>query len=178
MISILGWTLTTWPDPHTLTFPLLILIHIIMGIATAGTSLSASSIGLKLAPKGEGVAYLSAMSFTNAIASGIAPILGGAISAILLDQNFSVILNWENSNFETNIMAISINSWDFFFVISFLIGCIAYNRLYKIEEHGSIRNRELLSEIRTDIQREMRTVGSGTSLRSIVRFPVALFNKK
>ena len=39
------------PNKYFLTIPLLIGIHILMGIATAGITLASGNIGLKLAPK-------------------------------------------------------------------------------------------------------------------------------
>jgi MFS family permease len=53
---ILAWTFTTMPEKYVLTFPLLVAIHIFMGISTAGVTLASGNIGLKLAPKGQATA--------------------------------------------------------------------------------------------------------------------------
>ncbi len=50
MLSVLGWTFTTMPEKHEFTIPLLIIIHILMGISTAGVTLGTNNIALKLAP--------------------------------------------------------------------------------------------------------------------------------
>ncbi len=57
MLCILGWTFTTMPDIYVLTIPLLISLHIFMGISTAGITLATGNIGLKLAPKGQATTY-------------------------------------------------------------------------------------------------------------------------
>ena len=77
LVSILAWTFTTMPEKYILTIPLLILIHVVMGLSSAGVSLASGNISLKLAPKGSATAYLAANTIANSIAAGIAPILGG-----------------------------------------------------------------------------------------------------
>ena len=53
LLVILGWIFTTMPEQYFLTIPLLFILHIFAGIATAGVNISVATIGLKLAPKGE-----------------------------------------------------------------------------------------------------------------------------
>ncbi len=77
MICILGWTFTTMPTRHLLTIPLLIILHILMGVSTAGVTLASANIGLKLAPHGGATAYLATINITNSLAAGIAPVIGG-----------------------------------------------------------------------------------------------------
>jgi len=77
IISILAWTFTTMPEKYVLTLPLLVIIHMVMGISTAGVTLASATIGLKLAPRGEATSYLAANSLVNSLAAGIAPVLGG-----------------------------------------------------------------------------------------------------
>ena len=48
------------PEKHVLTFPLLVALHVLMGVAMAGITLATGNIGLKLAPSGEGTSYLAA----------------------------------------------------------------------------------------------------------------------
>ena len=67
LLCILAWTFTTMPDKHPFTIPLLVIIHIFSGISVSGVNLALSNIGLKLAPKGDGVYYISAKSILNAV---------------------------------------------------------------------------------------------------------------
>lgn len=48
MLCIRAWTFTTLPEKYILTVPLLIVIHIVMGISMAGIALASGTIGLKL----------------------------------------------------------------------------------------------------------------------------------
>ena len=50
LLVILGWTFTTHPDRYFLTVPLLVILHIFAGIATAGVTLTVRTLALKVAP--------------------------------------------------------------------------------------------------------------------------------
>ena len=53
IISILLWPFLTLPEKHLMTIPLLIVIHILAGISTAGINLCSGNIALKAAPQGK-----------------------------------------------------------------------------------------------------------------------------
>src|SRR5262249_32830047 len=53
MVCVFLWTFTTFPEKHFLTTPLIILLHVLMGISTAGVTLASGNIALKLAPREE-----------------------------------------------------------------------------------------------------------------------------
>ena len=73
----LAWTFTgvPWVEPYTLY--LLAVIHILMGVATAGVGLASGNIAMKLSPPGQATAYLAAEITPLAAAAATAPILGG-----------------------------------------------------------------------------------------------------
>ena len=66
----LAWAFTTMPDKHLLTLPLLIIIHIVMGISTAGINLGSANIALKLAPSGHATAYLAVSNLVTSLYYG------------------------------------------------------------------------------------------------------------
>lgn len=175
LCCILLWTFTTLPDAYWFTMPLLVIIHILGGIATAGTSLSASSIGLKLSPQGDAIAYLSVMSFVNSASAGFAPIVGGLCADFFLNKQLSFNISWMSGEELTVLNALSFEQWDFFFVISFLLGLYALHRLAYIEEIGAKAEGKLLNEIRREIRREMQNLSTVTGLRSMVHLPFSLY---
>jgi MFS family permease len=71
LACILAWTFTTMPEKHMGTIPLLVAIHIFMGISIAGVTLASGNIALKLAPKEQATPYLAANSIVNSLAAGI-----------------------------------------------------------------------------------------------------------
>ncbi|MFH1863424.1 MAG: MFS transporter, partial [bacterium] len=115
MFSILGWTFTTMPEKHLLTMPILIVIHIIMGISTAGVAIASGNIGLKLAPKGQATVYLASNALVNSFAAGMAPILGGKFADFFAERNLSLILKWASPSRELVFQALNFQHWDFFF---------------------------------------------------------------
>lgn len=175
LFCILLWTFTTLPDAWWFTMPLLVIIHILGGIATAGTSLAASSIGLKLSPQGDAIAYLSVMSFINSASAGLAPIVGGLFADFFLNKQLSFNISWMSGEELIVLNALSFEQWDFFFVISFVLGLYALHRLAYIEEAGRGSERKLLKEIRMEIQREMKGLSTVSGLRSMVHLPFSLY---
>ncbi|MDY6991319.1 MAG: hypothetical protein SVR94_01765 [Pseudomonadota bacterium] len=59
MFSVLLFPLTTLPESYLLILPLLIIIHMLAGMSTAGVMLCVNNITLKLAPPGQATAYLA-----------------------------------------------------------------------------------------------------------------------
>lgn len=177
LICILGWTFATFPDVHRFTLPLLVLLHALMGVATAGTGLSASSIGLKLAPEGEGVSYLTVISFTNALAAGAAPVVGGLLADFFLRKQLSLQLQWSSERYQQTFRALDVQGWDFFFLFSFLLGLVAVYRLAYVKEQGEVTEKSLINEIKLDIQREMRNLSTITGLRAVINFPASFYRR-
>jgi MFS family permease len=175
LVGLLGWTFTTLPDPHTFTLPLLILIHLTMGLATGGTSLAASSIGLKIAPKEQSVAYLSVISMTNALSAGAAPIIGGLLADFFTSQEFALSLTWRNETRNVVVQALNLQQLDFFFAFAFLLGLLALYRLGYVREEGDVEEKVLLQEIVLEIQREIKNLSSVTGARSLIKLPSSLF---
>lgn len=81
VLAIFTWTFTTMPETHALTLPLLFLIHMATGAASAGVTLASGNLTLKLAPKGKATGYLAANSMVNALAAGSASMIGSVGSS-------------------------------------------------------------------------------------------------
>ena len=112
-------------ERNILTVPLLIVIHIFMGISTADVNLASGNIGLKLAPKGYATAYLAGNNLVNSVAAAIAPILGGRFADFFASRELSMVLNWKSPGKELAIQTLNFQHWDFFFLFAFLIGLVA-----------------------------------------------------
>jgi MFS family permease len=168
---ILAWTFTTLPERYILSLPLLIFIHIGMGIATAGITLASGNIGLKLAPKGQATAYLATSSLISSLAAGIAPLLGGGFIELFARQELSLTLKWATPAGELAFQPLNFRQWDFFFVFAFLIGLYALHRLALVEEVGSVKEKIVLQELMSEIRREMRNLSTVGGLRQMIHFP-------
>lgn len=177
MFSILGWTFTTMPEKHFLTMPILVLIHIIMGISTAGIAIASGNIGLKLAPKGNATAYLATNALVNSFAAGIAPILGGTFADFFTSRNLSLVLKWTSPNRELSLQALNFQHWDFFFGLAFLLGLYALHRLSGVKEQGEVNDDIVRAEFMDVIKRPIRSLSSGAGLFQLVSFPVSFIRK-
>ena len=145
LTCIAGMIFTTLPGVHAGTLPLLIVLHALMGVATAGTGLASGSIGLKLAPQEHSVAYLSMLSFTNSLTSGVAPIVSGWLAGSLTTVAWSWSIDGALRSGPQTLL--SLQHWDFLFVLSFVMGWFALYRLCRLQEEGeapgwwSVRNK-------------------------------------
>ncbi|MGB3587151.1 MAG: MFS transporter [Tunicatimonas sp.] len=169
LFSLLGTVYATLPEVHTFTYLWLVILFLIAGVGTAGTGLASSSIGLALAPKENSVAYLSVLSLTNAIASGTAPILAGALANYIQHWSWTLAIPLNDEM----LTIISLQHWDFLFVLSFILGLHALYRLRLIREPGGARGRILVRVVLANIQQEQKSRQRGPWLLNI---PVSVYS--
>ncbi|RLF50349.1 MAG: MFS transporter, partial [Thermoplasmata archaeon] len=156
LISILAWTFTTMPKKHVLSIPLLIIIHILMGMSLAGVNLASKNISLKLAPKKAATSYLASHSIINSISAGIAPIIGGGLADFFANRELDWKLIYRSPNGYFDIPMLSFQQWDFFFFFAFLIGLYSIHRLAKINEVGEIEKKVVLQKFFAEAKKPIR----------------------
>jgi MFS family permease len=171
---IFAFTFTAMPEKHMFTLPLLVLIHIFMGISTAGVTLATGNIGLKLAPKGQGTAYLAANSLVNSLAAGIAPILGGKFADFFAERQLSLMFKWTSPGRELTFQTLHFQHWDFFFLFAFLIGLYCIHRLTRVKEIGEVEEKIVVRELITQVRRDMRNLSTVGGLRQMLNFPISI----
>ena len=174
LLAIFGWTFTTMPEKYFLTIPLLIVIHILMGVASAGVSLASGNIALKLAPKGQATAYLAANTVVNSIAAGIAPILGGKFADFFSVRELTWTLNYKSPGGMYDLPTLSLQGWDFFFFLSAIIGLYSMHRLAMIREEGQVDEKVVMRELLNQMRSQVRTMTSVEGIRQMVSFPFAI----
>lgn len=162
---------THTPEAHALTVPMLIVLHMLMGGAAAGVGLGTGTIGLKLANQEDATAYLAALGLFAALAAGIAPIIGGALSEWFADKELTFLIHWRMGDEATELVALRLRHWDFFFALAFLLGLFAIVRLDKIREAGEIDQREVVREFMLEAQRSIRNLSTVSGLRVLTRAP-------
>ncbi|HEY0272418.1 MAG TPA: MFS transporter [Chitinophaga sp.] len=77
---ILAWAFTGMFSSRYLVIALLGLIHVLSGTSLAGINLAMGNISIKLAPRGQAMAYLSAMNMLLAASAALAPMAGGLLA--------------------------------------------------------------------------------------------------
>jgi len=171
MLAIFAWMFVTLPDVYVLTYPLLILIHILMGISLAGVSLASGNISLKMAPQGQATSYLAASTFANSVAAGVAPILGGLFVDFFAERELIWTLIWKDPVQELVFVTLDIQQWEFFFLFAFILGLYSLHRLAMVQEEGEAKEQEVVDELIAGVRRDMRNFSPAGGLRDLVKFP-------
>jgi len=174
IFSILAWTFTTMPEKYFFTIPLLILIHIVMGLSSAGISLASGNISLKLAPQGQATAFLATNTIVNSVAAGIAPILGGKFADFFSGRQLEWTLKYTSPTGDFSLPTLSLQQWDFFFALAFVIGLYSLHRLAMVKEIGEVEEKIITRELFVEVRSQVRTLSSVEGLRQMVSFPFAI----
>lgn len=144
-----------------------------MGAAVAGVTLPVTNIALKLSPRGSATAYIAASAIVTAVAAGLAPILGGLLADYFTERKLGLLLSWTNPR-GVHELPLVLTSWDFYFLLSSIIGFYAMHRLTLVTEHGEINPREMVSEMLIETMRSIRNISSVAGLRGAVTVPASL----
>jgi MFS family permease len=162
---MLGLVFTPDPQKHDWTLPLLYLVHLAMGAAAGGIGLATGNIGLKLAPQGQGTAYLAAISLVASIAGGVAPMLAGALAEWFQATELSVIVRWVSPNRREDVALAQFAHWEFLFAISSLLGLYVLHALSRVREGHEVSERLVIQQFALEA---VRTVNSLSSISGIV----------
>jgi MFS family permease len=182
ILVILLYPFTTMPERYALTIPLLIFIHILGGISTAGFNLCAASIALRLAPQGKATAYLATNAFCSGLAATIAPIFGGLIGSYFAvkEISFRMFYNADTSQVDNvlSIPALSFRGIDFIFFGAAIVGIYAWHRLSLIEEAGDVVDSEVRDEVLSSLKNSFANPTSFSSgMRRMSAFPYEMLRK-
>jgi MFS family permease len=145
-----------------------------MGISLAGVALASGNIVLKLAPRGKATSYLAANSFFSSLSAGIAPIIGGKFIDVFSKYELSWVLSWRSPDAEVSIQTLNLQSWDFFFILAFVIGLYSIHRLTDVQEVGEAGGRVVASELMAEVRRPLRNLSTAGGLRNVIQFPFIL----
>tara|TARA_Y100001933_G_scaffold263382_1_gene324559 strand:- start:31547 stop:33055 length:1509 start_codon:yes stop_codon:yes gene_type:complete len=177
IISIAVWPFTTMPDSYFMTIPLLIAIHVLTGISTAGVNLCAGNLALKAAPKGRATSYLAVNSLVCGIAATIAPIIAGFGADWFATKQMTVDLSWISGEVRQTLPAIDIKGLDFLFILSVIMGFYALHRLLSVREEGEAEERVVFRELILETRKVVRHVSNVSGLRTLTYFPYQQLTK-
>lgn len=174
IFAILAWTFTTMPEKYFLTIPLLIAIHVVMGLSSAGVALASGNISMKLAPEGQATAYLATNTIVNSVAAGIAPILGGKFADFFTGRQLAWTLEYTSPGGKFVLPTLNLQQWDFFFALAFLIGLYSLHRLSMVKEAGEVEEKVVAQELVAEVRSQVRILSSVEGLRQMVSFPFSI----
>ena len=174
IFSFLMWPFTTLPDPHVFTIPLLIAIHVLAGISTAGVTLCAGNLAFKLAPYGKATSYLAVNALISGVAATVSPILAGFAGDWFAPYEMKISLewlNWQTGEAAFYLPTVDLRGLDFVFIIAFLLGLIALHRLLAIKEEGEVEESLVRQELLGEMRRVARQVSTVAGIRMLTAFP-------
>jgi hypothetical protein len=131
---------------------ILIAIHIVSGLSTAGINLSLSNIGIKLAPKNEAIVYITVKNMFAAFCSTIAPVVGGLLADFFAGHHLLYHVNI----FGTSIRLLDLQGWNYFFIIGGVLAIASLKLLNKVSEQGETHRRKVRMHMRAAFRNQMR----------------------
>ncbi len=173
VLSMLAWCFTTMPERHVFTYPLLVLIHVISGMATAGTVIASLNIALKLSPREQTHGYMTVFGITGAVAGAVGPLAGGVLADFFSARSLDLAINWADPARKLSIYAINLKALDFLFLIAFMVGLYALYRLALVREEGEVENKRVMSELIAEMKSPFRAVSSAAGVRRLALIPVS-----
>jgi MFS family permease len=145
---------------HAFTLPLLYAIHLAMGAAGGGITLATGNMSLKLAPHGQGTAYLAATSLVASVTGGVAAIVAGSLAQWFQSAELSVIVRWAGGASSGEVSLIEFARWQFLFVISALLGLYVLHALSRISEGEQVSQRVVMQHFALEALRAFNGISS------------------
>jgi MFS family permease len=168
ILTFLMWPLTTNPTPHMFTIPLLLAIHVIGGVATAGVTLAANNLTFKSAPRGKAAAYMATSACVTGIMGSAAPLLAGFAADSLELYEIALTLTWARlgvSPDQISFPPLTLKGLDFIFLFSALVLLYSLHRLLAIKEEGEADPALVRREFRNELERRVRQISTVAGLR-------------
>ncbi|HZT20519.1 MAG TPA: MFS transporter [Dongiaceae bacterium] len=178
LLCLLAWSLTGLPWLTGLVVPVLVLLHILMGLSTAGVTLASGNIAMKLSPAGRATAFLAANGVVTSVSASLASLLGGACADFFAARELSLTIRWRAPGNSVAFDALSFHSWTFFFALAALVGLFSLRLLASVEEHGELKERIAIQHLLSETRRSFHSLSSAAGLQKLGRYPFALLRQR
>jgi MFS family permease len=174
LLCTLAWTFTGLPWAAAFVFYILLAIHVLMGIATAGVALASGNIAMKLSPAGQATSFLAASSVVSASCAALAPIIGGLCADYFAAHELSLAFTWKTDVNALTLQVLNLHSWTFLFGLAFLIGLLSLHRLSFVQEANRAINPLLMRDLLLEARDAIRGLSSVAGLVRVGRVPLTL----
>jgi MFS family permease len=173
LLVILGWIIVTLSQGSLGILPLVVTLQIFAGIASAGMTLSASTLSIKLAPQEKATAYLAVQSLVVSLGAGLGPLVGGVLADFFCESQLIISFQWIDPSGEMQFPIVRLVAYTLLFSLAFIVGLITLNALTTIEEEGGASREVVLATLLGSTQQITRTIGSVPALRLLGHFAYA-----
>ncbi len=173
IICILAWTFTAVGSSQLISIVLLAIIHIVSGVSAAGIDLSINNMAIKLAPKSEAIAYISARNMIVAIFASLGPLSGGMLADFFANHQLLWSVKWMGSGSSSSLDLLNLNNSNFYFVIAAILAALSLNLLKYVKEEGEVNKKEALNVIKKDLRDNLQKI-SFSSIHYRITHPVIM----
>jgi MFS family permease len=174
LLCTLAWTFTGLPWAAAFVFYILLAIHVLMGIATAGVALASGNIAMKLSPAGQATSFLAASSVVSASCAALAPIIGGLCADYFAAHELSLAFTWKTDVNALTLQVLNLHAWTFLFGLAFLVGLLSLHRLSFVQEANRAINPLLMRDLLLEARDAIRGLSSVAGLVRVGRVPLTL----
>jgi MFS family permease len=143
-----------------LTLPLIYVLHLAMGAAGGGISLATGNMSLKLAPHGQGTAYLAANSLVASLTGGVVAIFAGGLAEWFHEADLTVVVRWAGAARSGEFALLAFARWQFLFVISAALGLYVLHALSRIREGTDVSQRTVTQHFALEAVRTFNGISS------------------
>jgi MFS family permease len=164
LVCTLGWTFTGLAWIGSATIYLLAVIHVLMGVATAGVALASGNIVMKLSPSGQATAYLAASSVVTATCGAIAPVIGGLCADFFAARELTLAFTWTGGVGQVTVQVLDFHAWTFFFGLACVAGLYSLHRLSFVQETAGTTDKLLVRDLLLEAGRSIRSLSSAAGL--------------
>lgn len=168
---LLAWAFTALYPAPSFAITLLALINIATGVATSGITLALNNIGIKLAPRGQAMVYLSAKNMLNAFTAALAPLLGGLMADYFAGRQVNWNLQWHNASRVINVPLLHLEHWNFFFVISAVLAMLAVRLLHNVAEPGEVDSAVMTRDMNRQLKQIIKEKPARQMMQRIIYRP-------
>jgi MFS family permease len=153
---LIAWCFVGIYTKQYMNIILLVSVHIVTGISTAGINLSLTNIGLKLAPKESAIVYLTCKNIITSIFSSIAPIIGGVLADFFTHRSLEIVATWKSDAFTTFFRLALLHEWSFLFLIAAFLAFIAVELLLQVTEVGEVHKDLVVKIMRSNLRNNLK----------------------
>lgn len=170
--SLFGIAFVATPGLGAGSLWVLYLIHVTMGVAGGGASLAIGNLGLKLAPRAQGTAFLAVAGLSGALAAALASLGGGAMAEWFAARELSVSAQWVAPQSQDSITFIRFRHWEFLFAIAAGFGLYAMHALSRLREGEEISERTVVRQFLIEAGHGLESLSSvaGSRLEPLLPF--------
>ncbi len=153
---LIAWCFVGIYEREYINIILLVVIHIMTGVSTAGINLSLTNIGLKLAPRESAIVYLTCKNIVTSIFSSVAPILGGVLADFFTPRSLELVATWKSVDYTKLFRLALFHEWNFLFLIAAFLAFIAVELLLQVKEVGEVHKDTVVKIMRSNLRNNLK----------------------